>query len=209
MGGRQTAGRGTRLTEADRAAWAGFAQHIVPLSGRAPRLRHPDAKSATAAPPRATPPDTTPPDATSADAMRPLAARPPSRRLEPHARTSAAVPPLSIGAPPAGVDKATWQRFRTGKLAAPRKLDLHGMTAQRAFQALTSFLRVAQAEHVRCVEIVTGRGSRDRGGEGTGVLRRELPMWLNRPDIRPLVLGAAHPHAANPGAVRLLVRRIR
>jgi hypothetical protein len=29
------------------------------------------------------------------------------------------------------------------------------------------------------------------------------------PDIRPLVLAAAHPHAANPGSVRLLLRRLR
>ena len=50
---------------------------------------------------------------------------------------------------------------------------------------------------------MTGRGS-----EG-GVLRRELPLWLNLPEIRPLVLAAAHPHAANPGSVRLLLRRAR
>jgi hypothetical protein len=34
-------------------------------------------------------------------------------------------------------------------------------------------------------------------------------MWLNLPEIRPLVLAAAHPHAANPGSVRLLLRRVR
>jgi len=113
--------------------------------------------------------------------------------------------PLAVGAPPGGVDRATWGRFRTGKLAPARQLDLHGMTAQRAFQALTAFLRTAHAEGLRCVEIVTGRGGR----EGTGVIRREFPLWLNRPDIRPLVLGAAHPHAANTGAVRLLLRRVR
>jgi DNA-nicking Smr family endonuclease len=113
--------------------------------------------------------------------------------------------PLGIGDPPGGVDDATWQRFRSGKLAAARKLDLHGYTAQRAYHALTAFLRAAYADRVRCVEIVTGRGS----GDEPGVLRRELPLWLNLPDIRPLVLAAAHPHAANPGAVRLLLRRIR
>jgi DNA-nicking Smr family endonuclease len=79
------------------------------------------------------------------------------------------------------------------------------MTAQRAFHSLTSFLLTAHAERLRCVEIVTGRGS----GEGTGVIRRELPLWLNLPSLRPLVLAAAHPHAANQGAVRLLLRRIR
>jgi len=180
-----TRGRAPRLTEADHAAWAGFTRHIAPRSA-------------------------------GAEAPSPPAAATPSALRTPHRATTHAVPgpaaaPLAIGAPPAGVDRATWQRFRTGKLAALRTLDLHGMTAQRAFHALTAFLRAAHADRVRCVEIVTGRGSRDGTpwAEGTGVIRREFPLWLNRPDLRPLVLAAAHPHAANPGAVRLLLRRPR
>ena len=73
------------------------------------------------------------------------------------------------------MDSATWHRFRTGKLPAVRTLDLHGHTAQRAFHALTTFLRAAHAEGLRCVEVVTGQG---------GVLRRELPLWLNLPELR-------------------------
>ena len=114
-------------------------------------------------------------------------------------------PPLTVGDQPGGIDSATWQRFRSGKLVAARRLDLHGMTAQRAYHALISFLRSAHADQVRCVEVVTGRGS----GETGGVIRRELPHWLNLPEIRPLILGAAHPHALNPGSVRLILRRIR
>jgi hypothetical protein len=34
-------------------------------------------------------------------------------------------------------------------------------------------------------------------------------MWLNRSDIRPLILAASHPHALNPGSVRILLRRQR
>jgi DNA-nicking Smr family endonuclease len=116
-----------------------------------------------------------------------------------------APPPLAVGTQPGGLDSATWQRLRTGKLQAGRKLDLHGMTTQRAFHALVTFLRSAHAEQIRCVEVVTGRGSGDSGG----TIRREFPHWLNRPDIRPLVLGAAHPHTLNPGSVRLILRRIR
>jgi DNA-nicking Smr family endonuclease len=203
-----TAGRRSRLTEADHAAWDGFIRHIVPLAGRA----------GTGVGVQSGRPDTPPPSASQPGAPQPGATpapgpRPTPRRVYVEARSNAAATPLAIGGPPAGVDKATWQRFRTGKLAALRTLDLHGMTAQRAFQALTSFLRTAHAEHVRCVEIVTGRGAGEaRGdgrGEGRGVLRREFPLWLNRPDIRPLVLGAAHPHAANTGSVRLLLRRVR
>ena len=112
--------------------------------------------------------------------------------------------PISVGTQPGGIDSATWQRFRSGKLQAGRRLDLHGMTTQRAFHALVGFVRSAHADQVRCVEVITGRGS----GEG-GTIRREFPHWLNLPEIRPLVLGATYPHALNPGAVRLILRRIR
>jgi len=171
--------RTRRLADADLAVWQSYVGQVTPLSGR---------------PPPAPPPS--PPET----------ALPPRPRLPQVGPTAAAPPrPLTVGESPGGVDAATWQRFRAGKLPAARKLDLHGMTAQRAFHALVAFVRSAHADRLRCVEVVTGRGS----GEETGVLRRELPLWLNRPDIRPLVLGAAHPHAANPGAVRLLIRRIR
>ena len=48
-----------------------------------------------------------------------------------------------------------------------------------------------------------------KGGPEGGVLRRELPHWLNLPALRPLVLGAVHPQGANSGAVHLLLRRRR
>ncbi len=165
------------LTDADRALWASFARSIRPLPGRArPEL-----------PPRPDPPAASAVTTAASQAPRPRSA------------------PIAVGAQPPGMDSATWSRFRTGKLAAARTLDLHGHTAQRAFHALVAFLRQAHADRLRCVEIVTGRGS----GEVSGVIRREFPLWINLPDVAPLVLAAAHPHAANPGAVRLLLRRVR
>ena len=169
------------LSEHDRSAWAQYATQVRALPG-------------VDVPP----------------APEPLA--PPSAPVTPAAvavRLRARPAPIDVGAHPAGVDGATWTRFRTGKLPAVRTLDLHGRTAQRAHMALHTFLRQAHAEGVRCVEVITGRGLNSReGGEG-GVIRRELPLWLNGPDLRPLVLAAAHPHPANPGSVRVLLRRIR
>jgi DNA-nicking Smr family endonuclease len=180
--------RARALTEVDAAEWASFARRIVPLRGR-----------------RAVSPDPQAEAPLEVTAGQPH--RVPRGPVSP-ARTA----PLGIGGQPPGVDTATWQRFHRGQLGSARKLDLHGMTAQSAFAALRTFLRSAHADRVRCVEIVTGRGR-----EGEGVLRRELPMWLNLPELRPLVLAAAHPrtssamqaHMANPGSVRLLLRRPR
>lgn len=175
--------RRSRLSETDIAEWANYVRHVLALPGRArPETAEPAAPEAAAAPARSPSP---------APAIR-LAARP---------NLGAVI----IGMQPPGVDNATWQRFRTGKMAASRKLDLHGRTAQPSYHALASLLRNAHAEGQRCVEVITGRGS----GESGGVLKRELPMWLNLPELRPLVLAAAHPHAANTGSVRILLRRVR
>jgi DNA-nicking Smr family endonuclease len=178
--------RRPRLTDADHAAWASYASRIAPLPGRDRPVLADTAVQADM------------PSGSQAQTPRPRAGAP--------VRVAQVAPsPLTVGTHPGGVDGGTWQRFRTGRLRAARVLDLHGQTAQLAYHALVGFLRTAHADRLRCVEVVTGRGGR----EGGGVLRRELPLWLNLPEIRPLLLAAAHPHAANPGSVRLLLRRLR
>jgi DNA-nicking Smr family endonuclease len=177
------------LTKAEAALWANYVSQISPLR------RHTGKRSARP---------------TSPDPTTEAAPAPPAKPPRPQVAAQASKPrmmasPLTVDTHPGGIDTATWQRFRSGKLVAARTLDLHGMTAQRAFHALISFLRSAHAEQLRCVEVVTGRGS----GETGGVIRREFPHWLNLPEVRPLILGAAHPHALNPGSVRLILRRIR
>jgi DNA-nicking Smr family endonuclease len=171
------------LSAEDRAAWAAVARTIQPLPGKA--LAAPEAPPP---PPSVT---VTPPPKAPA---RP--APPPSRRPPPE---------LNVGVQPDGLDAKRWRDLRRGTLRPERKLDLHGMTAERAHGAVRTFLRAAQMDGARTVCIVTGKGGSTEGG----VLKRELPHWLNAPDLRGLVLGAAHPHHANAGAVHLLLRRAR
>ena len=166
-----------KVSEADQREWAAYARNVRPLEGRAL-------------------PEATPVPAIPEPIQHP--AHPVTPRKPPPINTA-----LSVGNQPGGLDNSSWNRFRSGKLAAVRTLDLHGRTAKRAFHALHSFLHAAHADHVRCVEVITGRGA----GETGGVIRREFPLWLNLPALRPLVLAASHPHAANPGSVRLLLRR--
>ncbi|WP_048861597.1 Smr/MutS family protein, partial [Acidisphaera rubrifaciens] len=85
-----------------------------------------------------------------------------------------------------------------------RTLDLHGMTAAAAHGAVVAFILGAHAGGIRCVEIVTGRGSTT----GAGTLRREFPHWLAASNLAGLVLAATHP-GRNTGATRLLLRRAR
>jgi len=168
------------LTEADRALWRAYAAEVAPLPGRelppAPLAAPAIALAAPAVPP------VTPP---------------PAPRWTP--------PDIAVNAPPAGLDDRRWRDLRRGRMRPERSIDLHGRRAQEAHGAVRSFLADAYADGVRCVAVITGRGSSPEGG----VLRRELPHWLNAPDLRRILLGAAHPHSANTGAVHLLLRRWR
>lgn len=105
---------------------------------------------------------------------------------------------LDINAPPIGLDKSTWAKFKMQKIKAEARLDLHGLTATRAHAEVFRFLQLSYATDLRCVEIITGNGE---------VLARELPHWLNAPTLRPLILSLAHPHRRNSGSIRILLRR--
>jgi DNA-nicking Smr family endonuclease len=167
------------LTEADRALWRAYAAEVAPLPGRELPPEAPPPPAPVAALPQAAPP------------------APPPPRWTP--------PPLAVNAPPSGLDDRRWRDLRRGRIRPERSLDLHGRRAQEAHAAVHAFLADAYADGVRCVAVITGRGSSPEGG----VLRRELPHWLNAPDLRRILLGAAHPHSANTGAVHLLLRRRR
>ncbi|MDB5478057.1 MAG: Smr family protein, partial [Alphaproteobacteria bacterium] len=59
---------------------------------------------------------------------------------------------------------------------------------------------------LRCVEIVTGRGSPERG---TGQLKRMLPLWLQDGGIRPFILHIDENPASRGGSYLVLLRRAR
>jgi DNA-nicking Smr family endonuclease len=172
--------RARALTEEERALWAAVARSVRPLPGRTLPEAPPAASVTVTPPPRPAAPPASP------------APRPP-------------LPELGVGVQPPGLDAKRWTALRRGALKPERTLDLHGMTADRAHEAVRGFLLAARAEGLRVVCIVTGKGGSPEGG----VLRRELPHWLNAPELRGLILGAAHPHKANAGAVHLLLRRAR
>jgi DNA-nicking Smr family endonuclease len=176
-------GRRRGLTAGDRALWRAWAAaaKVRPLPGQG--LPEP------AGPP--------PPPPAVSPAPTPVVAAPAKTRP----RTTPPVA-LEVGQMPGGMEARRWRDLSRGRTRPERVLDLHGRQAQDAHAAVRSFLAGAMIDGLRCVAIVTGKG----GAEG-GVLRRELPHWLNAPDLRPMLLGAAHPHPSNPGAVHVLLRR--
>ncbi|HMB76429.1 MAG TPA: Smr/MutS family protein [Kiloniellaceae bacterium] len=105
-----------------------------------------------------------------------------------------------------GLDKRQGARLRKGLLPIEGRLDLHGLHLDPAQRALERFLAEAQTQGKRCVLVITGKG-RDRGG----ALRREVPLWLNRPGLRAMVVSFtyAQPKDGGEGALYVLLKRRR
>ncbi|MAI49276.1 MAG: DNA mismatch repair protein MutS [Rhodospirillaceae bacterium] len=125
----------------------------------------------------------------------------------PPSGSSAPKPVLKVGKA-VDLDRRTMDKLRKGRLRPEGRLDLHGMTANRALGALNEFLADAQKSGKRCVLVITGKGSMKEGG---GVLRRELPLWLNTPGNRARVLGfvGSLPCDGGGGAFYVLLKRRR
>jgi DNA-nicking Smr family endonuclease len=96
------------------------------------------------------------------------------------------------------------RRLARGVSEVEAWVDLHGMTQERAFAALVAFLRNAQKRGARLVLVITGKGGEQ--GAGRGVLRRSVPAWLARPDLRHLVVGFEEAQRRHGGAGALYVR---
>ncbi|MCE2576434.1 Smr/MutS family protein [Komagataeibacter sp. FNDCR2] len=195
--------RQRRLNEEEQALWAAFAQGIAPLRTARPAAMPDVPASAPAAAPAG--------EGRAAMSRAEIEQRlmagqvhavhgTAAHRLMVHKSRDGA---FEIGVRRPGLDDTSWRGLVSGKLRPARRLDLHGQVAQTAFHRLHGFLVQAHADNVRCVEIITGLGSGHHGG----ILRRELPFWLGRGDLGRLILAVVHPHAANQGAVRVLLRR--
>lgn len=109
-----------------------------------------------------------------------------------------------LAAQPVRMDHKTFNRLKRGKLRPERKLDLHGMTLDRAHAALLRFILSAHADGCRLVLVVTGKGkTRDDDGPipiPRGVLRNQVPHWLQLAPLNALVLQVANAHASHGGA---------
>lgn len=108
--------------------------------------------------------------------------------------------------PIADLDHRTRTKLRRGRLEVDAKLDLHGLRQSEAQRALIDFLRRAQVGGARMAIVVTGKGARSEDG---GVLRRVVPLWLQAPHMRDVVVsfGEAARNHGGEGALYVQIRR--
>jgi DNA-nicking Smr family endonuclease len=104
---------------------------------------------------------------------------------------------------PVQMDQKSFTKLKRGKLRPEGKIDLHGMTLDRAHPVLTGFVMNAHAQGKRLVLVVTGKGKqRDEGGPipvRHGVLRHQVPQWLTMQPMKSVVLQIAQAHVSHGG----------
>ncbi len=202
MGGKREppAGKGPGLKDEDLALWKHVTRDAKPLAKRAPP------------PARAAVPETSPAKAAPKADKGSMSTRH-LPRPRPVAAAKRAEPAIEHGRA-AGVDRRSAERLRRGRLPIEARLDLHGYTQVQAHAALDRFLGEAQARGLRCVLVITGKGTTTGAVTGaatgaSGVLRGQVPRWLNEPGNRARVLAFdyAQPKHGGLGALYVLMRR--
>jgi DNA-nicking Smr family endonuclease len=105
-----------------------------------------------------------------------------------------------------GIDKRQAERFKRGKTPIEGRIDLHGRTQAQAHDDLHDFVARAHAAGKRMVLVITGKGIT---GAKSGVLRENVPRWLNEPILRRHVLAFdyAEPQHGGEGALYVLLKR--
>jgi DNA-nicking Smr family endonuclease len=175
--------RGRPLSDDERALWDTVTRAVAPLRKRKAKKREELADMAAAPPP----------------------AKP--------ARAVQAVPAAAAKkqAPLAPLGRRMRSKLARGAESIDDRIDLHGMTQADAYAALAHFLRRAQARGARVVLVITGKGM-GAGGDHSerGILRRQVPHWLESATLRPLVVGfeSAGPGHGGAGALYVRLRRV-
>jgi DNA-nicking Smr family endonuclease len=196
----------------DRALWREVVRDATPLD---PPAREPPAD-----------PETPPASGPAPPAPAAAPPRPPLRRLRP---TGPARPPgvtvdladrdvAPVGRPEAGLDRRNAERLRRGEREPDARVDLHGMTAERAHRTLDRCIGAALASGARLVLVITGKGGKRRDPNEApfmrgdqGVLRQQVPVWIGRgPHARHIVgVYQAHPRHGGAGALYVYLKKQR
>ncbi len=135
---------------------------------------------------------------TARASFRPTPSRPPPGHDLAHPLSEA------LARVPVQMDKRKFQRLTRGKLDPEARIDLHGMTLAQAHGVLNGFILRAQAQGLRLVLVITGKG-KTVGDDGPiprrqGALKHDVPQWLRMAPLNGIVLEIREAHARHGGS---------
>ncbi len=112
------------------------------------------------------------------------------------------------------IDKNTKDKLVKGKLKIEKRIDLHGMRQEEAFQSLKKFVESAHSSGNRLVLVITGKGAQSVNPEhwmedARGVLKRKFPSWMEQSPFKNIVLQYHHarPRDGGDGAFYVYLRK--
>lgn len=105
-----------------------------------------------------------------------------------------------------GVGPDVTQKLRRGNWSIQRQVDLHGLRTDEARKTLSTFIREAQKQGIRCVRVVTGKGLGSPGK--TPVLKEKVHRWLVQ-KAEVLAFVQAQPAHGGAGALVVLLQPLR
>lgn len=188
MAGRRKKG----LSPDERELWARVAQTTTPLAGRTTSSE--TSPKAVFDKPKSKP------------SVRPIEPFQMGERAKPLPSGHVITPSISesVAKDPLRMDNKTHSKMLRGKLKPEARIDLHGMTIAEAHPALTSFIFEAHERGLRLVLVITGKG-KDRADDGPipvrrGVLKHNVPTWLNAPPLGRMVLNVRESHLRHGGS---------
>jgi DNA-nicking Smr family endonuclease len=108
-----------------------------------------------------------------------------------------------------GLDSLILQKLRAGQYSPEAHLDLHGLNARQAFDALVGFVRRSWHRGMRTLLLIPGRGK--NSPDGVAVLRERMQSWLTQDPLKRVVLAfcTARPVDGGPGSLYVLLRKYR
>lgn len=105
-----------------------------------------------------------------------------------------------------GIHPGILTKLRQGRFSVQAYLDLHGLSAREAEEAVREFIPEAVTLGYRCVLLVHGRGLNSK--DQIPVLKKRLETILLRGPVRKKILAftSARPHDGGAGASYVLLR---
>jgi len=181
------------MSDEDRRLWEKVTREVKPLA--------PPAETALPAMKKAAELPSAPEAARAAGPAAPSDAAAKSKAKAPEPR-------VNHHRPSAAIDRRTVRRLARGTTRIEARIDLHGMTQEEAHRELVRFIEGSVARRRRFVLVITGKGS---GGEGRGILRRQVPIWLDGRELARHVVGyrSADPVHGGDGALYVRLRAAR
>ncbi|MDR2696455.1 MAG: Smr/MutS family protein [Deltaproteobacteria bacterium] len=106
-----------------------------------------------------------------------------------------------------GLESLILLKLRAGQYRPEAHLDLHGLNARQAFDALAAFVRRSWHRGMRTLLLIPGRGK--NSPDGVAVLRERVQSWLTQDPLKRVVLAfcTARPVDGGLGSLYVLLRK--